>query len=117
MMLIPLACNAFYLDKAFDNNTYAYYFSIPPSLHGEDVPYTYYNGPSPSVVSIPIAIKLQEYLTHFAETGSSNFAGAPYFMMYGNNATVLNLNVSGVTRVMDPAANYRCSWWQKSLYV
>ena len=27
-------CNAVYLDKAFDNNTYAYIFSIPPALHG-----------------------------------------------------------------------------------
>ena len=28
-------CNAVYLDKAFDNNTYAYIFSIPNALHGD----------------------------------------------------------------------------------
>ena len=30
-------CNTFYLDKAFDNQTYAYQFSVPPGLHGQDV--------------------------------------------------------------------------------
>ena len=30
-------CNTFYLDKAFNNQTYAYQFSVPPGLHGEDV--------------------------------------------------------------------------------
>lgn len=110
-------CNTFYLDKAYGNNTYAYFFTIPPALHGEDVPYTYYNGPSSSVLSTPIAIALQEYITHFAETGNPNEPGVPHFIMYGNNATVQDLNITGITEMMDPAATYRCNWWQKALYV
>jgi carboxylesterase type B len=83
---------------------------------GSDVPYTYFNGPSPSVLNANIAIALQEYITHFAETGTPNERGVPYFVMYGQNATVQNLNVTGVTQSLDPTANQRCNWWQKALY-
>lgn len=108
--------NTFYLDKAYGNKTYAYFFTVPPALHGEDIPYTFFNGPSASVLSAPIAIALQEYLTHFAETGSPNEVGVPNFIMYGANATVQNLGITGISEVMDPAANARCNWWQKALY-
>lgn len=118
-------CNTFYLDKAFKNNSYAYLFAIPPALHGYDIPYTYYNGngsdtgnvTGSEVIAPAIAIALQEYITHFAETGSPNEAGVPYFPMYGNNATIQVLNIDGITEAVDPAANYRCDWWQKGLYI
>ncbi|KAK0908592.1 hypothetical protein LTR91_022925 [Friedmanniomyces endolithicus] len=110
-------CNTFYLDKAYGNKTFSSFFTVPPALHGEDIPYTYFNGPSPSVLSPPIAIALQEYITHFAETGSPNEAGVPYFVMYGQNATVQDLNITGISEVRDPTANARCDFWQKALYV
>jgi carboxylesterase type B len=109
-------CNTFYLDKAYKNNTYSYFFSVPPALHGEDVAYTYYNGPNSAVIAPQIAMALQEYITNFAENGSPNGAGVPHFQMYGPDATVQDLNITGITEVMDPAANYRCNWWQKALY-
>lgn len=84
---------------------------------GQDVAYTYYNGASASVLSTPIAIALQEYITQFAISGQPNEPGVPYFSMYGNNATVQDLNITGITQVMDPTANQRCNWWQKVLYV
>ena len=82
-----------------------------------------------------IAIALQEYITSFAETGNRKYSdlfqpfdlanlnipaneqGVPYFVMYGQNATVQNLNITGISEVMDPTANARCNWWQKALYV
>lgn len=108
-------CNTFYLDKAYGNNTYAYLFSVPPAIHGQDVPYTYFNGPNPDVVT-PIAIALQEYLTNFAEFGTPNEGGVPFFPLYGPGAIVQNLNITGISQIMDPAANSRCNWWQKGLY-
>lgn len=69
------ACNTFYLDKAYGNDTYSYFFTVPPALHGEDIPYTYDNGPNPSVLSQPIAMALQEYITEFAMSGMPNEAG------------------------------------------
>ncbi|KAK3111790.1 hypothetical protein LTR53_012598 [Teratosphaeriaceae sp. CCFEE 6253] len=110
-------CNTFYLDKAYGNKTYAYFFTVPPALHGNDIAYTYFNGPSSSVISTTVALALQEYITHFAETGSPNEAGVPYFVMYGQNATVQNLGLTSISGVMDPTANERCNWWQKALYV
>ena len=35
----------FYFDRAYNNQTYAYEFSVPPALHGQDIPYTFFNGP------------------------------------------------------------------------
>lgn len=113
----PTACNTFFLDTAYANTTYAYFFSVPPALHGNDIAYTYYNGPNPAVISTPVAIALQEYITHFAETGMPSEAGVPYFPIYGSNNTLQDLNITGISQVVDPAANYRCDWWQKALYV
>lgn len=119
-------CNTYYLDKAYGNDTYAYLFAIPPALHGQDISYTYYNangsaiagsgGTSVGVVAPQIAIALQEYITHFAETGNPNEKGVPYFPLYGQNATVQVLNVTGIREARDPTANYRCDWWQKVLW-
>ncbi|KAF2769025.1 carboxylesterase family protein-like protein [Teratosphaeria nubilosa] len=116
---VVFTCNTFWLDEAFGNKTYGYYFTVPPALHGEDVPYTYYNGggTSSTVLSTVVALALQDYITTFAETGLPNKAGAPYFQVYGSNATVQDLNITGISQVVDPTANYRCDWWQKALYV
>jgi acetylcholinesterase len=34
-----VACNTYYLNKAADNGTYSYMFSVYPGLHGQDIPY------------------------------------------------------------------------------
>ncbi|KAF2214415.1 hypothetical protein CERZMDRAFT_110727 [Cercospora zeae-maydis SCOH1-5] len=111
-------CNTFYLDKAFNNQTYAYFFVVPPALHGTDIAYTFYNdgGVSSSVINVDVAIALQEYITHFAEFGSPSETGVPQFPIYGKDATVTVLNVTSITQAVDPAANERCNWWQKALY-
>lgn len=113
---LGFACNTFYLNKAFHNNTYAYYFTVPPALHGLDIPYTYYNGPNPSVLNDEVAIALQKYITRFAETGDPNGGGLPFFAVYGGNAAVQELNVTSIKQIRDPTANWRCDWWQKGLY-
>ena len=110
------SCNTFYLDRAFGNQTYAYQFSVPPALHGQDIPYTFFNGPSPSVLNDTVAIALQEYITSFAESGKPSGPGIPMFPLYGNNSQILDLNISSIPDIMDPNANARCAWWQKALY-
>lgn len=111
-----IVCNTFYLDKAFGNNTYSYLFSVPPAIHGLDIPYTYFNGPSPAVLSVPVALAMQKYITRFVETGSPNGGGVPHFGRYGETATLQDLNITGLSQIRDEAANSRCDWWQKGLY-
>jgi carboxylesterase type B len=119
---LSFTCNTFYLDKAYKNQTYAYLFSAPPALHGFDIPYTFYNvneTSNSSIRGVPnpaIAIALQEYITSFAQRGNPNTQGVPHFDLYGANATVQNLNVTGINQLRDPAANARCNWWQKALF-
>ncbi|CAK3971205.1 carboxylesterase family [Lecanosticta acicola] len=109
-------CNAFYLDKAFHNQTYSYLFAVPPAVHGEDVAYTFFNGPNSAVTAPSVALALQEYITHFAEFGYPSEKGVPFFPLYGGNASVQVLNVSSIRQARDDAANERCNWWQKALY-
>ncbi|KAI5204271.1 carboxylesterase family protein-like protein [Aureobasidium subglaciale] len=119
-------CNAVWLNKAYNNETHAYLFNVSPSLHGQDIAYTYYNGngsatagtggTSLGVQNVPVAIAMQEYITEFAKTGNPNMRGAPFFPMYGSNATVQALGPRTIAPMRDPAASARCAWWQKGLF-
>ncbi|TKX25031.1 hypothetical protein C1H76_2741 [Elsinoe australis] len=116
---LAFICNTFYLDKAYGNNTYSYLFAVPPALHGQDVPYSYYTGegaPTTSVIAPNVALALQEYITSFAQDGNPNEPGVPFFNLYGDDAGVQVLNITGITEMRDPAANRRCNYWQKALY-
>ncbi len=109
-------CTSNYLDRAFGNRTYAYEFSVPPALHGQDIPYTFFNGPNTAVKSDATAKALQAYITSFAETGVPSGSGIPVFPLYGNNSEILNLDATSITEKKDDTANARCLWWQKGLY-
>ncbi|KAF2150863.1 alpha/beta-hydrolase [Myriangium duriaei CBS 260.36] len=112
-------CNTFYLDKAYKNNTYSYLFAIPPALHGQDVPYTYYTGigqTSGSVSAPMVALELQDYITSFAINGEPNEPGVPQFNLYANTSSVQTLEANGTRDTMDPAANKRCDFWQSGIW-
>ncbi|KAI9780748.1 MAG: hypothetical protein M1839_006535 [Geoglossum umbratile] len=112
-------CNANFFDRALNNKTYAYMFSVPPALHGQDVAYTFYNGAGEStdeVVNATVAYVLQKYITDFAKTGVPDMPGVPHFPLYGNNSTVVSLNATTISETRDPVSNVRCEWWQKALY-
>lgn len=112
-------CNTFYLDKAFNNNTYAYEFQVPPAFHGMDIAYTFYNGQGTNITAgliAPVALELQGYLTNFAMHGDPNGQGLPSFPKYGPNAMINGIGWNETTQQRDDAANPRCAWWQKGLY-
>ncbi|KAF2730437.1 carboxylesterase family protein-like protein [Polyplosphaeria fusca] len=111
-------CNTYFLSRAYANKTYSYLFSVPPAFHGFDVLYTYYDGGFVSsnpafVTNRTIAIALQNFITSFAKTGTPVAKGVRKFEMYGPDAQVLELDVSGIREVRDSNANVRCDWWQK----
>lgn len=116
-------CNTRYLDLAYWNETYSYFFTVPTGLHGEDIAYTFFNGDTTtpdngSPVNATVAKALQHYITKFAMTGQPNEAGEPFFPIYGANSStqVLTNSTAEGTQVTDTAANARCSFWQKALY-
>jgi carboxylesterase type B len=111
-------CNTRFLQKAFStcSKTFGYRFSIPPAYHGEDVPYTYFNGPNPSVINDTIAVTLQKFLMSFALNGNPNTNATVLLPEYGDQGSILDLNVTGVVPIKDPNDNIRCDWWQKGLY-
>ena len=117
-------CNTRYLDVAFKNQTYSYYFTVPPGFHGEDVPYTFFNGDtSTSDDGLPViasvATRFQQYLAGFIMDGNPNSGGStrPVFPLYGSNSTVLNIDYEDDGKTSkDSVANSRCDWWQRALY-
>ncbi|KAI4269514.1 MAG: hypothetical protein LQ337_007237 [Flavoplaca oasis] len=109
-------CNTVYLERAFGNQTYTYLFSVPPALHGQDVPYTFFNGPKGEVESEAIAVALQEYITSFAVTGVPRGPSLPQFPFYGDDSRIINLNATSITEITDPISKERCLFWQKALY-
>ncbi|KAI9822839.1 MAG: hypothetical protein M1826_000367 [Phylliscum demangeonii] len=112
------ACNTNYVARAYGGRSYNYLFSVPPALHGFDLPYTFYDGPNPMVVADdPVALALQHYITAFAESGSPNEPGVvPVFNVYGPWAQVQSLGVGGIKQIGDDVANKRCLWWQQAVY-
>jgi acetylcholinesterase len=111
-------CNTNYINKAFNNQTYAYEFEVPPAFHGFDIQYTFYNGQGSDASAglfAPIAEALQAYITNFVKYGNPNGPGVPNFPMQGMNANMNGLNVTGITTKRDPTVNPRCAWFQKSL--
>lgn len=112
-------CNTFYLNKGFNNNTYAYEFQVPPGFHALDLAYTFYNGEGTNITAgliAPVAEQLQGYLTNFAMHGNPNGHGLPNFPKYGPNAMINGIGWNETTQQRDDAANPRCAWWQKGLY-
>jgi carboxylesterase type B len=114
-------CNTYYLSSGFNNRSYAYLFSVPPAFHGLDVRYTYYDGGAESesplgVVNTTVALALQDWITSFAIKGKPEADGVKEFKMYGEDASVMELDLDGIDEVMDRNANERCKWWQKALY-
>lgn len=110
-------CNTAWLMDAYDDQFYSYIFSVPPSLHGIDIYYTYYDGPNyPNVLNNTLAQILQRYLVNFVMTGDPNGADVPYFPSYGESHTCQNLNLTFIGQIPDNTNNARCDWWQKGLY-
>ncbi|KIV90404.1 hypothetical protein PV10_07714 [Exophiala mesophila] len=111
-------CNNDYLNRGFDNQTYSYMFQVPPALHGQDVAYTFYDGQGSNLalgLLAPVAQVFQAILVNFAKNGDPNGPGVPNFPIYGENATMLAINVTYIEPRPDNTANPRCAWWQKSL--
>lgn len=110
-------CSTRWLAAAYNYTSHNYLFSVPPGNHSQDIPYTFYNGPSATVKNDTLAIVMQRYLTEFGESGNPNRPGLDHWAETGQAGKVLNFNESFIdTRVDIETVNPRCSWWQQALY-
>lgn len=114
-----IVCNNFYLSDAFGNRTYAYLFAVPPAFHGQDIPYTYYDGVDqvegnigPQTIDFSIAHAMQEILSTFAATGQPTYNGGKHLAQWGSTADMLTLNTIGFTEESHSAVYPRCRFWQ-----
>lgn len=85
-------------------------------MHGNDIPYTFFNGPTPFVTNATVATALQTYIGQFVRNGvPTGGNGLPPLEPYGDGV-VLNLGNQGFVIQADPADNERCLWWQQADY-
>lgn len=114
-------CLTYHVNKAFQGRSYAYLFSAPPALHGQELYYVFYNEQPTDVFYRPINVTLahvvQDYWLNFARNGDPNGEGLTDFPQWGDEANVLGLSLAGVGPTPDTTDNARCRWWQLGLWV
>ncbi|KAI9932510.1 hypothetical protein ASPWEDRAFT_22285 [Aspergillus wentii DTO 134E9] len=113
---VVFQCNTDYLNRAFKGQTHAYMFSIPPAIHAQDVPYTFFSGNHSTVANATVALAMQDWFTSFVQTGTPRSTLSPVFERSGKNGTLLNVGLSNITVIRDPTANPRCRFWQNAPY-
>lgn len=111
-------CGTNALSSAFGpDDSYSYVFGIPPGIHGEDIPYVYFNGPSSAVVNDTVANILQSFVVNFAMSGKPDAQDGyglalPRFPSYGAKMNALEIGMASFDVVKDPTVNDRCHFWQ-----
>lgn len=122
---VIFVCNTDYLNRAYHNQTYAYEFSIPPAVHGQDVLYTFYNNGSGvtggsdfgiSVTNVTVADVMQDYFTSFVETGTPRSSLGPVFHRHAQSGKLMNIGTSAISPMRDPTNSPRCRFWQTAPY-
>ncbi|CAG8109741.1 unnamed protein product [Penicillium salamii] len=119
-----LTCEVDYLRRAFDNETYAYQFSIPPALHAEDVPYTFYKNGSTlgsiffnrPVANVTVAHAIQDWITSFSLYGEPKSDLAPEFPQQGPDAQLMDTRLESFELIHDRTDGPRCRFWQTVRY-
>lgn len=108
-------CNTRFLNAAFGSQSYKFVFAIPSGFHGEDVPFYFFNGPSPAVSSPEAAETVQDYILAFVKTWNPNVKNRPAFPAYGSTGQVLRITTEGPKTETDETNNSRCDWFQRAL--
>lgn len=105
-------CIQSYLSRAFKNKTFAYRFSVPPSLHGSDLGYTFYTEKSslPGKIAVPVAKIIQDFLTQFVMNGNPNVPSLPSFPFEGDGTALLSIGLDKVETQHDSTHSQRCDW-------
>ncbi|CAG7920385.1 unnamed protein product [Penicillium olsonii] len=119
-----LTCNVDHLRRAYDNQTYAYQFSIPPALHAEDIPYTFYKKGSTlgsiffnrPVANVTVASAMQDWITSFVLYGEPKSKLAPTITRQGPSAQLIDTRIDSFGLIHDRTDGPRCQFWQTVQY-
>lgn len=119
-----LNCNGDYLRRAYDNETYSYQFNIPPALHAEDIPYTFYENGSTlgsiffnrSVANTTVAFAIQDWITSFTLYGEPESELTPHFPEQGSEALLMDVRMDSIGLIHDRTDGPRCQFWQNFQY-
>ncbi|CEJ91134.1 hypothetical protein VHEMI06867 [[Torrubiella] hemipterigena] len=118
-----IVCSAYSVNLAAQRlgHSYAYQFSVPPGVHGEDLEYIFYDWHSSgSHINTTMAKYLQTYMTNFAVKGQpdaerSGCADLPSFPP-AHDLTLENLNSTSIKPLeKDKLYAKRCEWWIQGL--
>lgn len=113
-----IACSAYSINMAAQkrNASYAYQFSVPPGLHSDDLPYTFFDAQNPGAnVNATLARIMQTYLTNLAATGrpSASSGAVPAFAP-SHDLTLQNINSTNLGPfTKDELFQKRCEWWNQ----
>lgn len=103
------ACNTRGLATAYKNQTYNYRFQVGEASHGDDVAYTFYNGPR-NVPSAELDKNMQWYFTKFAQFGNPSVKGSLMkWEKYGDDAKLVTFG-EGIGTDVDELKNWRCEY-------
>ncbi|KAH6989796.1 Alpha/Beta hydrolase protein [Ilyonectria sp. MPI-CAGE-AT-0026] len=125
-------CNSPILCWGLQNRTDNYVFAVPPGVHAQDVPYTFYNGPETRVggitpppttsAEISIAGILQNWIATFVTRGTPRADGVRPFKPYGSDANVLVMGVNATSNAPDISRGIdaafvpgRCAWLSQAI--
>lgn len=110
-----VVCNSYAIQNAYNNQGFAYEFSVPPAWHTQDISYTLFNGHNPPGLPLvpSIAEDMQTYFINFAMQGNPNQRELAAMPTFGNQASMLNLTTDGYQVVSDPVRMERCKFWEK----
>ncbi|PLB34954.1 alpha/beta-hydrolase [Aspergillus candidus] len=112
-----MQCQNKHLSQTFRNSSYAYVFSAPPALHGQDLDYIFYNPQHPQMrlrglpLNTTTAQALQDYVLSFVASGTPRSNLGPVIPRYGAAERVLDVGGSDLTIVRDPVDERRCQYW------
>lgn len=139
---IGFLCNVYALAK-YTKNAYVYEFDIFPAVHGEDVAYTFYNGPASLTTAKKragkiqsmkgnrkrqlgaalstydlAAVTLQDWIVSFTMTGKPSSSLSPAFSTYGTNQTILKIvsDQSSALLTTDDIYVTRCKAWIERVF-
>ncbi|KAJ5535540.1 hypothetical protein N7527_001794 [Penicillium freii] len=119
-----LTCNGDYLRRAFDNEAYSYQFNIPPALHAEDVPYTFFKNGSTlgsiffnrPVTNTTVAFAIQDWIASFTLHGEPKSDLTPKFPEQGPEALLMDVRMDSIVLIHDRTDGPRCQFGQNFQY-